>query len=179
NAHSLERFGPDAEQCVKFERDGLRITLPPGYPGDRPPTGLGTGLTVKGDFEITVHFEILKEPAPEDAGSPQTRFTLVLVPDRPEYNEATLSRRVESLGGTQFLTWLALWDPETGTSQRRMKEFPTQARAGRLRLVRTGPELSYYVSEGPDEEFTLLEKYPLGEDDLRDVRVDGSTGGPN
>src|SRR5207237_877918 len=54
----FETFGPEAEQCVHFEPEGLRLTLPAGHAGERPEHGLSTGLTLHGDFDVTVHFEI-------------------------------------------------------------------------------------------------------------------------
>ena len=73
----------------------MHIIRPLGNPG----TGTGSGLTgkiaVRGDFEITVRFEILQEPLPADAGLPQTRVSLeaVLAKPNPERNAASISRR--------------------------------------------------------------------------------------
>src|SRR4051794_24251330 len=64
---SFVPIGPDTEQCVKFEPEGLRITLPRGHPKMRPNTGVAFPFAVKGDFEITVGFAILHEPEPADS----------------------------------------------------------------------------------------------------------------
>src|SRR5436309_12619625 len=56
NAQDFKVFGPDNEQCVKFEPEGLRITLPAGHPGTRPSTGVATAFGMKGDFEVTIGF---------------------------------------------------------------------------------------------------------------------------
>jgi hypothetical protein len=172
----LDLFGPDAEESVKFEPAGLRITLPPGYEGLRPNTGVITRFAVKGDFEITVGFEILQEPDPADSPR-QTRFTLFVPLDAPGADRATLSRRVTTLGATEFLTWLTLSNEATGKKEPKGDEFPTETKAGRLRLVRNGSVLSYHVAEGADGAFTLLQKYPFAANDLKDVRIVGSTGG--
>src|SRR5262245_2303176 len=58
--------GPQADQCVKLEPAGMRLTLPKGFAGIRPDTGLFTGIGVKGDFEISVHFEIQHFPGPDE-----------------------------------------------------------------------------------------------------------------
>src|SRR3954447_15916767 len=65
-AGDFRLIGADAGQCVKFEPEGLRISLRPGK--NHEPTGVATAFGVTGDFEITVHYEVLEEPAPEDAG---------------------------------------------------------------------------------------------------------------
>src|SRR5207249_4040481 len=58
----LEIYGPFADRCLDFEAAGLRVSLPAGYLGQRPGTGLVTDFGLKGDFEITLGFEILGEP---------------------------------------------------------------------------------------------------------------------
>src|SRR5262249_2847307 len=95
----LELTGPDADQCVRCAPDGVRTTLPANYEGppgwhgkERPDTGVIVPVAVKGDFQITVSFEILREPEPEDAGYPQTRFTLDAAVDRATNTATALSR---------------------------------------------------------------------------------------
>ena len=162
---------------MHFEPAGLRITLPADYAGERPDTGLATGLVVKGDFEITVSFEVLREPEAADVGKQQTRLSLVVLLDRPGNHIATLSRSIERTGEKKFLAWMTQWNETARQNQQRAASFPTTARKGRLRLVRTGSVLSYCASEGTDRPFTLLQKYPFGSENLKDVQVTGSTGG--
>jgi hypothetical protein len=178
----LERIGPDADQSVQFQPEGLRITLPPGYTGppgwnkERPDTGIVIPLAVKGDFEITVKFEILKEPDRVDAGYPQTRLTLDVSVDRESHVEATISRRVSRWSGTEFLAWAR--QKEDGHDRSKFKEFSTRAKSGRLRLVRTGSIVSYYAAEGPDDLYTLLQQFPFSPNSLENIRIVASTGGP-
>jgi serine/threonine protein kinase len=181
---NLEIVGPDGEQCVHFEPNGLRITLPTrydgpsGWHGERPDTGVAIPVVVKGDFEITVRFEILQEPEPQDAGFPQTRLSLDVAVDRAHNSVAALSRRVESSGGTEFLTWVSLWNEDAGKHEQHFKAFFTAAKTGRLRLTRLGSVVTYSVSEGEQAEFTQLLKYSFSAEDLEDVRILASTGGP-
>src|SRR6185312_11899873 len=51
-------------------------------------------------------------------------------------------------------------------------------RVGRMRLIRSGGEASFYVAEGSGAEFTLLHQCPFGEEDLKEIDLVGSTGGP-
>ncbi|MCI0685324.1 MAG: hypothetical protein L0Y71_24765 [Gemmataceae bacterium] len=44
------RIGPNAEKCVRFEAAGVRITLPAGFPGERPQTGLSVPVSLKRRF---------------------------------------------------------------------------------------------------------------------------------
>jgi serine/threonine protein kinase len=168
-------FGADAGECVKFEPAGLRITLPAGYPPERPSIGVMRRAAVKGDFEITVGYEILQEPEPADTVK-QTRFSLGVSLDRPNWSMATFSRTMTN-NGPRHLAWVTLWDEAAGKNQQKAHGIPAEAKAGRLRLVRTGSLLAYLASEG-GEDFTHVQDFAFGAEDLSDVRLVGSTGGP-
>ncbi len=192
----LQRYGPDVAECVRFELGGLRITLPAGYPRQRSGTGVVTEFGVRGDFEITVGLEILEDSSSGGSGNP-TELRLVAVPNerpepevwyKPTQNRAYLAR---VLGGPNklghYLTDVTKWNPVLPKDKWGNEQFqalerhdqqsaPTQAKIGRLRLVRHGPTLYFLTSEGSAPEFTLLHKGEFGTKDLRDVRVLGSTG---
>jgi hypothetical protein len=167
---ALTWTGLDAAKHVRFEPAGLRITLPADYPKDRF-TGLSMPIVIKGDFEVTVGFEVLAEPAPEDAGPQGTRLSLAVVLDTPEKSMARLARRTDAKGGKQFSTWTVLGKKAPYAAQ------PTNASVGRLRMVRTGAALSYYVSEGIDAPFLFVEQRPLGAGDVKEIQLTGTTGG--
>ena len=63
----LQFFGPDPQEVTRFEKEGLRITLPPKR---EIPERVGVQLSerIKGDFEITATYEILKGGRPTDPG---------------------------------------------------------------------------------------------------------------
>jgi RNA polymerase sigma factor (sigma-70 family) len=167
-------YGNGAEERVHFEPEGLRISLPLGDEVDYQGTGVTTPLLAGGDFEITVNFEILREPVPKDAG-PETRVALVVFLDGPRTigrNSGLVSRRV-SPQGPQFRAWQA-WKGEKTNS----RPSDTQALTGRLRLKRTGSLLSSSAAEGFDGEFTLLGQLPFGKEDVREIRLMASPGGP-
>jgi serine/threonine protein kinase len=173
----LDLFGPEVDQCVLYEPAGLRITLPAGCPGERPSTGVSTRFHVKGDFEITVSFEVLKEPAPAEVGKKQTRVSLEVILDSPQFGVATLSRIITGMEGkTLFQAWQSVWNGVGGKKRERVDPFPTTAKSGRFRLARTGAVLSYYVAENDAGDFTLLCQYPFSEEDLKAVNLAGSTG---
>jgi hypothetical protein len=180
----VQLLGPDAEKCVTFEPGGLRITVPagydgpPGFFGERPDTGVVVPVRVSGNFEITVAYEILDEPAPADAGKPQTRFTLDVGFDRENNAVATASRRVEEKGGTQYFAWVRRWDAETGKAHTKGRGVAAHSKVGRLRIQREGPTLSYHVADGKEGPFVLLAQYPVGAGDPEDLRLSASTGGP-
>src|SRR5579884_1212669 len=63
-------------------------------------TGLSTTFGVKGDFEITMSFEVLKEPRPADAGEGTGGYVWVDL-DTPGFNRALFSRSVMEPGRTR------------------------------------------------------------------------------
>jgi hypothetical protein len=171
------RIGPDADPCVKYEPEGMRIALPAGFAGDRPSTGVVTTFGIKGDFEITVGYEILHEPAQAEAGS-QTRFAITVSLDKPfpAQNRVAFNRRVTN-NGPNYYTWMSRRDPADNKPVLRRQSFPTEVKSGRLRLVRSGAVVSFLVAEGRDKEFTLLRKENFGSEDVRDINLAGATGG--
>lgn len=182
NSQGLELTGPDADQCVKFEPAGLRITLPrayegpPGFFGERPDTGVVIPFTVKGDFEITLSYEILQEPKKKDAGHPQTRFTLDVAVERATNTATMFSRRVEKSGGPQFSAWVSVWDAQNGKNQAQWQDFRAESKTGQLRVVRTGNLLSYYAADGVGGGLKLLREFPFSAEAVEDIRITGSTG---
>jgi DNA-directed RNA polymerase subunit RPC12/RpoP len=172
----LHLLGPNAEKCVRFEDEGLRITLPAGWKGDRPGTGVQADLRLQGDFAMWMSFEILKEPARADAGKISTRLSLGVSKVSDKNDRATNSRSVTGARGSVFVTWATLWNPEIGKSQMPSNIFPTKAKTGRLRLVRSGAQLFYHAAE-EDGDWQSLISYPFGEEDVINVRITASTGG--
>jgi DNA-directed RNA polymerase subunit RPC12/RpoP len=166
------RIGPNLEKCVQFEAAGLRIRLPAGFPGERPPTGLSVPVSIKGDFAVTVSFEILQEPEGAAAGKRGTKLTLSALLDTSEFHLARLARRSNVDEGTQFSTWT-----KSG-KKGPFAAFATTAKSGRLRLVRTGAAIFYYVAEGDAAEFNLLDQRPFSGADVKEIHIAGSTGGP-
>jgi RNA polymerase sigma factor (sigma-70 family) len=171
-----DRCGPDSNECVRFEPDGVHITLPRGFPGDRPYTGLSTEIEVVGDFEMSVHFEFLPDAAGQGAGNQYARFTLDAVPIRP--GGINLSRSFEKDGKQFFGAWYSLPDEVTGKDKSAWKGVPTQTMSGRLRLVRKGNVGSFYVAEESQDNFVLIQEYSWSSEPLKEIRLVGWTGGP-
>lgn len=188
--NGLRIYGPEAQECVKFEAEGLRITLPVGYPRPRPGTGVVTEFGVHGDFEATLSYEILADAPP---GAAPAAMRLVAVPmesPRPElWYKSSQNRAVVAREGDQLIAQATRWnnediprdkwgneifnDVETSDTQ----HLPASARTGRLRLVRSGSALYFLASDGGARDFTLLQKHDFTSKDLRNMRLLASTGG--
>jgi RNA polymerase sigma factor (sigma-70 family) len=175
----MELRGRQPDENVHFEPDGLRISLPAGQPATAQGIGVSPRLDVGGDFEITVNYEILHEPEPADNNT-NTRFSLMVVLNRrpQQRNMAYVSRRVAK-EGRQFDLWHILQDEANPDSVKKRALFvPASASTGRLRLTRTGALLGYYVADGANGPFRLFRQIPFVNEDLKEVRIMASTGGP-
>jgi serine/threonine-protein kinase len=170
----LRLIGTDAQGRVRFEPEGLRITLPPGYAGQRPATGVVIAKTVQGDFEITLRFEVLQESEKIDGMWPPTRFTMDAAVNRDEKIVATLSRQVLADKGSGYLTWIS----PVGKNRYQGRHFPPAGKTGRLRLARAGNLVSYRVAEGESDQFRLLHQNEFVSGGLQDVQLIATTLGP-
>jgi hypothetical protein len=167
-------IGPGAENCVKLEPAGLRITLPVDHPA-RANTGVAKNLAIAGDFEITTGWQILAEPTPAQTGQGTGLFLGIdLVTER---NRATLTRVVRE--GVLFTTWFELTKEGADKPFKTdVKYFPTTARAGQLRLTRNGAALLYEIAEPASNDFKILARHPFSDEEVKQIRLGGVTGGP-
>jgi hypothetical protein len=171
-------IGPEAKEFVKAEPDGLRITLPAGFDGERSNHGFNSGMAVHGDFEITVSFEILKEPGPGEAGAKGTKLHLSATLDRPPWDVCGFSRHLRTVIPTKFTAWANRTNEATGKNDAQFKGFDAKSTRWRFRLARTGAVLSYLLAEQDEPDFRLLHQLAWFDEDLKDIRVVASTGGP-
>jgi RNA polymerase sigma factor (sigma-70 family) len=177
NLPGMELMGPHAKEWLRFTPAGLRITVPPGFTGLDAHVGLYTGIAPRGDFEAVVNFEILKLPEPDDAG-PETGVTLSAWRVQSDLCITGVTHRVVEKGVPQFDAWATWFEQPGKPSDHQEKLLATDAKSGRLRLVRRGGEVSYYVSKGLDGKFTLLNQLPIGEQRLDNIRLIAFTGSP-
>lgn len=177
NLPRMQLVGRHAVKCLQFEPAGMRITVPQGPTGIDAHAVLSTGIRLNGDFEATVNFEILHLPEPEEAG-PETGITMSVRRDKTEICISGITRRVVKKGGPQFSAWCTWFDWPGKPSRHEEQLSATTAKSGRLRLVRTGSQLSYYASTSADAELALLNKISIGTQSLDDLRLLGFTGDP-
>jgi Protein of unknown function (DUF1583) len=172
-AFKLRGWAGAADRLV-YEPEGLRIAFPLDYPENRA-LGLGWNFPfkVKGDFEITISFEILKEPDPALVKGMGTRASLGVNLETSQTHEAAVSHKMYGKDGIFFTTWL-----NTPTVNGAIQKFSAKAKAGRLRLVRTGSTIACLAAEGTSNEFTLLKESPFDPADVRSLFFSTATDGP-
>ena len=122
--------GPGVATAIRSDSQGLRIVLPPEH-GKKPPVGLVFKTGVKGDFEITMEFEVVdvKEPKGGKGGGPSLYLTMV----SPTQKAATTGWQLKPDGSSVFYAHRAS-TPVGGRREHHGKATPTKVRSGKLRL---------------------------------------------
>ena len=164
-----------AKGFIRHEMEGLRITLP-GVAETNQNVGLGTKLAVKGDFEVTLGYEILREPGPE-IDRMSTVFALEIYLAGLQREFASFTRQTSTGVGPRFRVLTRVSDAEQRQRLHGAKTVAAKEKTGRLRMVRTGVELAFLVAEGDAKDFVQLAKLPFGGADLIDIRFAASNTG--
>jgi hypothetical protein len=175
-AKDFALLGACAAEYVKYEANGVRIALPTGK--SRPVTGVATTFGLSGDFDVSVRYEILQEPGPADAATANlgTRISLSVKTDAA--TEVAIRRKVTLKDSVHMLAWSTMRPAGEAKSLSKGGKYPVKERKGRLRMTRTGAEVTYYQSEGDDKEFKLLMTFAFVADDVKAVQVFGDTSSP-
>jgi hypothetical protein len=149
----------------------------PGVPyhqGERKPSVgfLPTFNKVLGDFEITVSYELLTAERPKaGAGAGADLYILA----EKTLHGATLRRCLDPKG--QQVYFVHDSTREDGKLVPRYNSFPTDARTGKLRFMRTGSKLQYLVAEKESGQFRKLHEVEFGDGPIGLVRVEATTDG--
>jgi serine/threonine protein kinase len=157
---------------VAWEAGGVRVTLPAGQ-GVQKPAGLGGRLTIKGDFEITVSYEILEVDKPSKGYGVGVALYVAIDPDS---NDAvSLARRLLPDGRTVFMS--DRMKPGDGKLEHKTEMRPSSAETGKLRIQRAGSRVRFLVAEEDSAEFTQVDDLEFGAGNVTFVQVSGNGGG--
>jgi hypothetical protein len=166
--------GPNTLRALRVEAGGLRISLGKDRTNSVP-VGLCTRFGVRGDFEITMTFEILRADKPATGNGAGTSIWVSMASSTQD--AAGISRLVRP-GGEQVFTAM---HARTPAGQKReyhgSRPLSTKTQSGRLRLLRKGSELTYLIAEGTTGSFQVLHKADWGTGDLDIIRFAADNGG--
>jgi len=170
---ALSLFGPNRTQAIERDAQGLRITLPANRP-DKRAVGVSPQFAISGDFEITVGYEILSaDEPPSGFGAGVGVWGQIRSAPPQMINVARLERPGKGSG------FVAIFAHEHDADGKRdFKQKPLTGGAGgvgRIRLARTGSELSVLVGEGESEELDELHRVSVRRGDVKPLRVSVST----
>ncbi len=164
--------GSNTRRALRADSWGLRIS--PVDAESKLPVGLVSRLGVRGDFEITMAFEILRLNKP--AGGNGAGVSIYISAASLSQEGATLGRFLRSSGEQVFLCHRA-FTPPGEERKHEGRRSPTTAQSGSLRLVRTGTILSYQVAEGGRATFQELYQTEWRGEDLDTIRFAAENGG--
>jgi hypothetical protein len=168
---ALRLYGPNVRQVAKTDSQGLRLNLPAGR-SDRGAVGVESRFQIRGDFEITLGYELLSvpEPAPADGAG----VSLWLKFDTPTPNRASLTRLKK--GENDVFGASRITVGPKGHDLYQTKNIPAKSTQGKLRLVRTGPTLHFLVTDGT-REFREFHSTEVGTEDVTSLRALCQTAG--
>lgn len=154
---------------VDVDSNGLQFHLAGGTE-DSAWAAIEPKFKVQGDFEITAAYEIL-EMVPPKAGN-GTRLQVRAALDSPE-NEALMCA-VAMLPSGELARSAIRTRIVDDKPQLESQRFLTTARSGRLRLVRLGRVLHFFVADGDGADFQELHRLECGEEPVGKLRIAAS-----
>jgi len=167
---ALMLVGGDAEKLVKAERGGLRVRIPAGL--DKPAAvGITPRFYIRGDFEITATFEIIKADTPIRGYG--VAAALWVETDTPTAEAVTIERGTIPREGERF-TSTRISGPEKARKydvRRARAGFPS----GKLRMARVGTKVTTSYADG-DRPFRELRTVELGPEEITLARMGADTG---
>jgi hypothetical protein len=155
------------------EEEGLRLSLSGTKPNPIGRAGLESKLVLRGDFSITAGYEILQAAPPTQGNGVGFELYAHTVHEPQQGFGVYRMSRVNE--GEVYLVSRAYLHAD-GKRGWRNKNVPTTARAGQLRIVRSGTEVTAWVAEGQSSRFDEIGRDDLGTDDITVIWLMAYTG---
>jgi len=173
DAHpDLKLFGADAEFLHKVEPQGLRLTLAVVRDGSGD-VGVELQKALRGDFEITLAYELLTLPNPgPEGGAGVVLEAFFETPDSKVRIARTQKTKGAFFGSTYYVR------NKEGRLIAQPQKYPgasEKIRTGKLRLTRTGTDLAFQIDEGGAGFRTIANK-EVGGANVASVRAFATSG---
>ena len=162
----LSLFGPSTDAVAKTDAVGLRFTLPAGRE-NTDLAGVELPQRLHGDFDIALGYELLAVGRP----IPQYGAGVVIHVwfDDPADTSVILSR-VQKPAGERFGAHRLVKGPDGKDIYKDNKDEKASKSRGQLRLVRTGAQLQYVVTEEGEKPRVIL-SLDIGTRDVQRIQV--------
>jgi hypothetical protein len=170
-ASDLRWTGGAEEATIEPEERGLRITVPANRTR-KDPVGLVLMSAVKGNFEVTTGYDIVRADRPKTGGG--VGFELYILTETAAQDAIAFSR-IKRTDDTE-VHFCGRMTTVAGKRQHSTNMFPATGSSGRLRLTRNGAEVIFSAADGNGDDFQELWRCDLGTEDLKMVRVCAYTG---
>lgn len=170
---ALQLIGPNAQHVIKPDDQGIRLILTEKRK-KRDPVGVATKFCLRGDFEITASYELLKADVPVKGYGTGARLWMKL--DAASVDVISLGRVVRPKNGDVFVAY-RVSKGSNGKQLTQTRSSPAHSKKGKLRLARRGPTLAFLISDGENAEFVELYHLEVGTKDIEQVQLTATTGG--
>ena len=165
----LAPFGQVRLDFQTLDESGLRITLPRTR-HQLGAVGVRTMFAARGDFEITVQYEVLQAEKPASGWGAGVMMSL----EAASQESARIGRAVDA-DDKQVFKWDRGNKKQTDDEADATNQIPSKQAVGNLRFERKGSILRYYVAEGKDSSFTLVHEEEFGSANIDTFRVVATT----
>jgi hypothetical protein len=164
---ALTLEGPDAHRVAKTDAEGLQISIPAGQRDTRPVV-VKLAHRLHGDFDVALGYELLSvgEPIGQYGAGVLIRAWF----DTASPLSAIVSRFKQRDGAETFGAHWIVQGPDGKEQWLNNASGKATQTKGKLRLVRTGPQLHYLVAED-GVNFIALLTVAIGTADVRSLEV--------
>jgi len=166
--------GSNAHQAMSVDARGLRIAPRPDH-GSNLPVGLILRPGVRGDFEITMAFSIIRLDKPTAGNGAGVSIWISTTAASRE--AATIARLVRPSEESVFVAHRAVTLPDGKREYHGGTPAAAEGLSGQLRLVRKGNVLTYFAALGESSAFQELYQTEFTSEDLETVRFAVDNGG--
>ncbi len=154
----------------------------PPRQGKLATTGVAAKFQIKGDFEITASYEILKAEQPTEGYGVGGSIYVAIDPDAGD--AISLARRIGLKGKTNFLSDRMTPIPGQGRLNHFTRPMAPKAPTGKLRIQRVGSAVRFLAAEADSAEFVPIVQdrkanrieTEFGPADIRHFQIDGDAG---
>jgi hypothetical protein len=166
--------GPNAAKWIKSEREGLRITIPADKATSTSAAGVATAFTIKGNFEITVGYQMLSaEPPPTGYGA---GLEVYLMTDTRTKEAIAFDRRILPDGADVYACCRNTTDAQGQRQYAPQGDVPAKGKTGRIRVIRIGSKAVFAVEDEVSKGFRIVHRVDLGTEELALLRFAGNPG---
>ena len=170
---ALAPLGKKTITLMRPSENGLAIHVPSGK--EIKPVGFSPKFKIRGDFKITMSYEVQEWSCPKKKGA-GVGPSLYVVAEGPGPPAAELSRVRRADKGDVYSAYCATF--VDGERRGATRWFPTEVLQGRLQMQRKGDTLSFSASEGLEAEFEPLGEASFSQNDVSILRIAVKQGGP-
>jgi hypothetical protein len=166
--------GSNAHQVMSVDSGGLRIALRADH-SNKLPVGLILRAGVRGDFEITMGFNVVRVDKPTAGNG--AGISIWISTTSATREAATIARLVRPNGESVFVAHRAFTLPDGKREYNGGVPAVAEGLSGQLRLVRKGNVLTYLAAQRESSAFQELYQTEFTTDDLETVRFAVENGG--